>query len=116
MALNLAWIPLRSSKIHPLFLHILPQSDHQAWRIRTAASQRSKLSESARFQVSVEQARLQANRGRPAFGQRVGIFCFSFFLQVIEDLLDHYRVFDAGNDFNEATALNVGFEYSAVIR
>ena len=58
---------------------------------------------------------LAGQPGGPAFGQRVGIFCFSFFLQVIEDLLDHYRVFDAGNDFNDATALNVWREYSAVL-
>jgi hypothetical protein len=36
--------------------------------------------------------------GRPAFGQRVGVFCFSFFLQVIEDLLDHCHIIETGND------------------
>jgi hypothetical protein len=58
----------------------------------------------------VEQDALLAGRRRPAFGQREGFAGFSFALQVSEDLLDHRRIFDAGDDFHRATAFLAGLD------
>ncbi|MDH3379586.1 MAG: hypothetical protein OEQ39_21890 [Gammaproteobacteria bacterium] len=45
----------------------------------------------------------QANRRHPAFGQKGVRWDFSFVAQVIEDLLNHLRVFDAGDDVHGRT-------------
>ena len=45
----------------------------------------------------------------PPLGQRLGFRCLGFIGQVIEDFLDHHRVFDAGNDLNGAAAFTAGF-------
>ncbi len=48
----------------------------------------------------------QAGRRCPALMQQRGVrCCFGFVLQVIEDLLDHHWVFDAGNDLHCAATL-----------
>jgi len=54
---------------------------------------------------------------RPALRQRAGLAGFSFVLQVIDNLLDHHRVFDAGNDpgcsSTDSARLNVDAENPA---
>ena len=48
-------------------------------------------------------------------GLWIGLGCFVFLLQVIEDFLDDHRVFDTGDDFHGAAArladLDVDVEY-----
>jgi hypothetical protein len=56
------------------------------------------------FRASVEQDGLLAGRRRPALGKRERFAGFLFALQVIEDLLDHRGVFNAGDDFHRAAA------------
>jgi len=60
--------------------------------------------------LSLKQADWQAKWGRPAFGQREGLAGFVFCLQMIEDLLDHRRILDAGNDFDGAVAGAAGLD------
>jgi hypothetical protein len=56
----------------------------------------------------------QPSRWRPAFWQDNGLTGLGFLSKVIEDLLDHRRVFDAGNHLYRpeafATGLNVDIE------
>ena len=59
---------------------------------------------------SVKQPLLQPNRWRPALMQRPRLPDFSFVLQVIEDLLDHHRGFDAGNHLHRPTAFSTGLD------
>ena len=56
------------------------------------------------LRAPVEQNGLLAGRWRPAFGKREGFAGFRFALQVIEDLLDYHRIFDAGDDPDLAAA------------
>ena len=53
---------------------------------------------------------MHADRRRPALGQRTGLSGFSFFLQVAEYFLDHYRVFNARYDFHGAAAFTTRFD------
>jgi hypothetical protein len=43
-------------------------------------------------------------RRAATLGQSKSFLVFTFFLQVIQDLPDHHRVFAAGNDFHGAAA------------
>ena len=58
----------------------------------------------------------QSNWWRPAFWQDNGLTGLGFLPKVIEDLLDHRRVFDAGNHLHRAgafaTGLNVDIKYT----
>lgn len=67
--------------------------------------------------MSVEQACLRpacacphADRRCPAPGQLDGFFGGGLFLQVGEDLLDHHRIFDAGDDLDDAAAFTAGLD------
>ena len=51
-----------------------------------------------------------AKRWCPALGQPIRNLVFTPFLQVIEDLLDHHRVFDAGDDFDGAAAFTTSLD------
>jgi len=55
------------------------------------------------FPVSAEQICL---RRRPAFWQQPRGYRGRFFFQVSQYLFDHHRVFDAGDNLNDATAFN----------
>ena len=57
--------------------------------------------------VSAEQVAL---RWRPALRQTSGLLIQPFTAQVCQYLLDHYRVFDAGNDFHAAAADTTRFD------
>lgn len=46
----------------------------------------------------------------PGFRVTPGPAGFGFVLQVIKDLLDHYRVFNAGDDFHGAAAAAAGLD------
>ena len=46
----------------------------------------------------------------PAFGQRWCLYRKDFFIQVGEYLLDHRRIFNAGDHFDGATAFTARFD------
>jgi len=52
----------------------------------------------------------QVGRRCPAFGQQWARWGFGFVLQVLEDLLDHHGIFDAGNDFCGTTTFTTGLD------
>ena len=60
----------------------------------------------------IEQIR---ERGCPRFGQRTGRSCLGVQLQMGEHLLDHFGIFNAGNDLHGTAAVlagsNVDIEY-----
>ena len=59
----------------------------------------------------------QSNRlvsgGARLSGSELNFTIATFFLQVSEDLLGRHRVFDAGNDFDGATAFTTGLDVEA---
>jgi len=57
---------------------------------------------------SGKQAPWQPSRWCPALGQPTELVGLGFLLQMVEDLPDHHRVFDAGNDLDGAAAHRAG--------
>lgn len=53
---------------------------------------------------------VRLSRWRPAFGQLSGLTGFCLMLQVIENLLDHYRIFNTGNHLHGAAAGTAGLD------
>ena len=99
-------IPRISSRTCLCFLHLSPPfpTSRQAGTLPGLTAQ---------LLESVVLSGEQARRRCPTLRQRAGLVCVGLLLQVIENPLDHHRVFDADNDLHRPAAGRTGLNVDA---
>ena len=87
----------------------VPVVSHRQPKRFTAISKNSMHAEHACGKISVPEGVEQIReRGCPRFGQRTGRSCLGVQLQMGEHLLDHFGIFNAGNDLHGTAAVLAG--------
>jgi hypothetical protein len=84
------------------------RNQHAGVSSSTASPARSTPSMRAGKSASSEGVAQIRERGRPRFGQRTGRSCLGAQLQMGEYLLNHFGIFDAGNDLHGTATVLAG--------